>query len=150
MGQGYYRFIPLGAKIKAVCRQCGGEFTYANTKGPTRFYCSTTCKSKAGVLHYNKVKSWKKKGVLNQDGTVFTVTDRDRMYQLQQGRCAICKRHETDPIFRGKALVVDHNHSTGIVRSLLCQRCNVCIGWIESFEFWSTATTYIDAFKAVA
>ena len=42
------------------------------------------------------------------------------MYDSQQGVCAICKK--------AQARVVDHNHSTGKVRALLCQHCNVMIG----------------------
>ena len=43
------------------------------------------------------------------------------MYERQGGRCAICGATE------GK-LVVDHNHTTGKVRELLCHLCNAMIG----------------------
>lgn len=47
----------------------------------------------------------------------------DRMVQNQNGLCAICKKR--------KKLVVDHDHATGAVRALLCQGCNVRVGFVE-------------------
>lgn len=48
----------------------------------------------------------------------------DHMVQAQAGRCAICGVAE-DPIH---LLCVDHSHSTGKVRSLLCSACNWLLG----------------------
>ena len=42
----------------------------------------------------------------------------------QGGRCAIC--HQANP--HGYRLAVDHHHSTGQIRGLLCHNCNVGIG----------------------
>lgn len=39
----------------------------------------------------------------------------------QQGCCAICRKPES--AFK-RRLNVDHNHKTGLVRGLLCYRCN--------------------------
>ena len=45
--------------------------------------------------------------------------------RVQQGdRCAICY---TQP----KRLVVDHNHTTGKVRALLCDNCNFALGHLQ-------------------
>ena len=49
---------------------------------------------------------------------------RDTLYAEQNGRCGICKRHEREVLM----LVVDHCHKTGLVRGLLCGRCNVMLG----------------------
>lgn len=43
-----------------------------------------------------------------------------KVYEYQGGYCAICKRARG---FR-KKLSVDHDHETGEVRGLLCQKCN--------------------------
>lgn len=45
----------------------------------------------------------------------------------QGGACAIC---HTPP--NGRVLDVDHDHITNIVRGLLCRRCNLAVGYIES------------------
>lgn len=52
-----------------------------------------------------------------------------RMRDQQRGRCAIC---ETAMRIGGKPGMdqenVDHDHTTGVVRGLLCSRCNTSIG----------------------
>jgi hypothetical protein len=46
----------------------------------------------------------------------------ESMRLLQGGKCAICKTKPT------KRLHVDHDHDTGVVRSLLCMPCNTGLG----------------------
>lgn len=46
------------------------------------------------------------------------------MLATQGGKCAICR---TDPA-ADRAFHVDHNHSTGDVRGLLCGTCNSLLG----------------------
>jgi hypothetical protein len=47
------------------------------------------------------------------------------MHEMQGGTCAICELPE---IVQGRDLAVDHDHSTGKVRGLLCSKCNRGIG----------------------
>jgi hypothetical protein len=43
-----------------------------------------------------------------------------------EGLCDICR---TDtPGYGRKALCIDHDHNTGIVRGMLCQKCNIGLG----------------------
>ena len=49
------------------------------------------------------------------------LADYKNMYILQQGCCAICKKHY-------KVLCIDHCHISGKIRKLLCKRCNTAIG----------------------
>lgn len=46
------------------------------------------------------------------------------MREAQGGRCAICGRATS-------RLFVDHCHTRGYVRGLLCQTCNTFLGWYE-------------------
>lgn len=48
----------------------------------------------------------------------------EAMREAQGGRCAICERKTT-------RLFVDHCHTKGHVRGLLCQTCNTFLGWYE-------------------
>lgn len=47
------------------------------------------------------------------------------MLDAQQNKCAICG---TDASEFNKAFAVDHCHTTGKVRGLLCWHCNTSIG----------------------
>ena len=47
----------------------------------------------------------------------------NRMFTEQEGKCAICKD--------SKPLDVDHNHATGVVRSLLCNGCNTAFARVK-------------------
>lgn len=50
--------------------------------------------------------------------------DVDAMRASQGGRCAICERSTS-------RLFIDHCHTTGRVRALICQTCNTFLGWYE-------------------
>lgn len=63
--------------------------------------------------------------ILRQYG--LTIADYERILAEQGGRCAIC--HRSDPgDKRGHRWHVDHCHSTGITRGLLCSSCNLGLG----------------------
>ena len=49
-----------------------------------------------------------------------TIEDYDKLLEKQGGVCAVCKT----PPKSGKSLHIDHDHTTGLVRGLLCFRCN--------------------------
>lgn len=51
----------------------------------------------------------------------------DFMFELQEHRCAICRTADFDK----KGPVTDHCHSTGAVRGILCNKCNLWIGRLE-------------------
>ena len=51
------------------------------------------------------------------------------MYEKQLGLCSICQRPEESK--NVKSLAVDHNHTTGKIRGLLCMRCNTAIGYLR-------------------
>lgn len=50
----------------------------------------------------------------------------EAMLVAQGHACAICQRHQTGSLHR--QLYIDHDHRTGIVRGLLCYRCNTALG----------------------
>jgi hypothetical protein len=85
----------------------------------------------------------RKSGLLKDYG--LTIADYDHMFARQNGRCAICKQTQSSTL-RGKPrmLSVDHDHSTGKIRGLLCNLCNRGIGALrDSPMLLSAAIEYL-------
>jgi hypothetical protein len=58
------------------------------------------------------------------------LADYMKMYVEQDGKCACCRQPETAVDRKGnvRPLAVDHDHKTGEVRGLACNRCNHVFG----------------------
>ena len=53
------------------------------------------------------------------------------MHERQNGQCASCGEPERGRNQYGPLrLAVDHDHATGVVRGLLCMRCNRALGML--------------------
>ena len=109
----------------------------------------TRCKHEKEITEFHKSKS-------QQDGRTYVCKpccrdqqmqikfgmskeDYDIMFAKQGGLCAICSHPPTKKYFS-----VDHNHTTGNVRALLCNNCNAMIGLAkEKTETLQNAISYI-------
>jgi hypothetical protein len=74
-----------------------------------------------------------------------TPAEYERLFARQGGRCAICGA--SDP--HGKpTFAVDHDHVTGVVRALLCHKCNPAIGTMDDdADRLEAAARYLRSFK---
>lgn len=67
-----------------------------------------------------------------------TPEDHDSLAEFQNGLCAICDQP------RPYNLAVDHDHATGLVRGLLCKRCNKLLRDVrDNRELLISAATYL-------
>lgn len=110
----------------------------------------TVHSTRDGIVAYQKVKR-----VANRD----QFRDRDfrrkygigyadyqKMLVAQKGVCAICAQPETK-LQHGeiRLLSVDHDHTTGDVRGLLCGNCNMAIGYAcDSVDVLEKAVAYLE------
>lgn len=63
-----------------------------------------------------------------------------KIWEDQDGKCFICGKKFKNP----SDAKVDHNHKTGEVRSLLCQKCNAGIGFFnDNPKLTAKATEYL-------
>jgi hypothetical protein len=91
------------------------------------------------VKHYGVVSQLKRYGI--------TIEKRDALFLKQDKKCAICKTAEP----QGKGWHVDHCHSTGKVRGILCPHCNLMIGHArDSAKTLQAAIEYLNEEKKCA
>jgi hypothetical protein len=62
----------------------------------------------------------------------FSVRELEVLNEAQEGVCAICGKEES-VLVNGipRSLAVDHNHTTGEIRGLLCSMCNRGLGYFK-------------------
>jgi hypothetical protein len=108
-----------------LCETCDAFFytTIRNlVRGGGRF-CSKKC-NPAFVRKFTKAQKARRNNLKSKYG--LTEEQFDAMVEAQGNRCAVCG---SAPGFHGK-LHVDHCHSTGKIRGLLCTQCNIGAGMV--------------------
>ncbi len=86
-----------------------------------------------------KWKRYKKNWSLRKKYDI-SFEDFEKMLAAQGWSCAIC---ETPLDLWGRTTHVDHDHETGVVRGILCVRCNIGIGYIDDPDVMKKARQYI-------
>lgn len=74
-----------------------------------------------------------------------SMADFESLLAMQNGACAICSgRPHSMLLFH-----VDHDHVTGKVRGILCQRCNMSLGGFgDSADLLTKAISYLKGVRA--
>ena len=137
------------------CKKDKPESEFHNNKlrkSGKHVYCKK-CRSSRAKHRYErdkeKIKSRNKKWWDNKDNSRkvvlrqhgITVEDYNRMFDSQDGCCAICGKHQIELDHR---MYVDHDHYTGEIRGLLCRNCNLAIGLLNDDELLLTkAISYL-------
>lgn len=130
------------------CRGCGSPIKYKSGRGCVD--CRIRKSSEKSKTPERKAQQAKLYEVKKDYQRYYQLTKRfgltrEQYYQLllsQDYRCKICNV-EHEEVSRGR-LVVDHCHTTGKVRGLLCHSCNVGIGHLkESEELMLKAISYL-------
>jgi hypothetical protein len=113
-----------GYPPEMACRTCKEvkpleEFTPRERSGNKIIYRNRSCKTCRSKINRNF-------GLRKRYG--ITAEEYDSLLADQGGTCALCDR---EPI-GNEVFSVDHEHSTNRVRGIVCQPCNVAIGFFET------------------
>ena len=141
--------VEIEAPTAKLCPRCDTvkpleEFPPAKRGKHGRYAYCLPCKREYAREKRRRVapevrQGWERKRTLRRYG--ITPEDYDRMLEEQGGGCAICGK---TPEEEGKNLGVDHCHSTGIVRGLLCRGCNQGLGHYRDRADWlDKASAYL-------
>lgn len=123
-----------------VCPKCStekklGEFY---NKKSAKDGKASWCKSCTAAKAYNPQVHRKSK---LQSLYGITPEQYDALLESQGGTCGICKLNKPH---RGEFMCVDHCHSTGDVRGILCGDCNRAIGLLkDNVESLRSAIKYL-------
>lgn len=113
------------------------------------------------MSNYEKVKEWRKRNPekraaqSNREGKTeysrnkhlrryygISLEEYNTMFVNQNGSCAICEVHQSQTT---KRLFVDHCHTTGAIRGLLCSQCNSMLGMAkDNQETLAKAIVYLN------
>lgn len=138
-----------------TCSECKkeypstSEYFYKNTISKDRlsYWCKNCRKEYQKEYSKKNPEKFINKILKNRYG--ISLEEYNQLLESQNNVCAICSCKETQK-YKGKItrLQVDHNHSTGEMRSLLCHSCNrglECFKENENLMF--EAIKYLRKFK---
>lgn len=143
------RFSPDGTHriclfCRGLCSSCGTALT-AETQDTTGFrnrkqyQCKRCVADRVRRTRGNRGFSQRDYDLRRQYG--ITQDEYSKRYNDQSGRCAICQTPH--PL-----LVIDHCHSTGAVRELLCPACNLGLGFFkDNRAYLRNAMDYLDVYQ---
>lgn len=130
------RFNSEGYKECYICKELKEakdyypSSSYASGYRPECIGC-TKIKAKAYPKTKDQMKNTRLKCAFG-----ISLEEYKQMHDSQNGVCAICGKEETAQNRPGitSLLAVDHDHSTGKIRDLLCQECNKGLGHFKEDE----------------
>ena len=133
-----------------VCGKCKVEKKYSEfyTIGLSNYphgigYRCKECDAKYRKERYDPARNREKEYKIKYG---MTLDDYNRMLASQNNKCAICNRKSNNHR-QNKHLDVDHCHTTGKIRGLLCHGCNVGIGSLQDdVELLEKAIDYLRNF----
>jgi len=103
--------------VYKICKHCGIEHTLKGS-------ACRTCKD--GLYRYN----------MNR-------LEQVALHESQDKKCKLCDV-EIAMFNKHKGGFIDHNHDTGKVRGILCNRCNTIVGGLEGHSNLKKLLEYIN------
>ena len=116
-----------------LCSKCGVEKDLSEfsphprgiyKKQPQCKKCRAAMSTEYKRKRLENDKDFNRKNNLKQNYGI-TLDEYNKMYENQKGCCKICGEHQES---FSVTLAVDHCHTTGKVRGLLCRSCNTALG----------------------
>lgn len=134
-----------------ICKRCGETKSRRDMSRASTHLCKPCRVAATREWAEANPKAWdrhqRRYYLLNKYG--ITLEEADTLLARQGGACAICGRAENDS--RGFRLHIDHCHTTGRVRGILCGSCNRGIGGLgDNPELVGRALDYLLRSQEVA
>lgn len=124
--------------LKSTCKPCLSEYqiSYRKTDKHKEYLEATREKRREQKKEWQKSRKdedkdyYKNKSLRTRYG--ISPEEYNKLFMDQEGKCKICGCEETT-VANGitRSLAVDHNHTSGVIRGLLCRKCNTAIGLLK-------------------
>lgn len=131
---------------KKCCVKCNitkeeSLFRITNSKSKSRGNICSECVNsymrEMRLLNKEKYKDYALKSYYG-----IGIEEYNQLFIEQKGCCAICNKHQSEFT---KSFAIDHCHSTGKIRQLLCIRCNTALGAVgDSVDVLIKMIQYIE------
>lgn len=97
------------------------------------------------IYEETEVERNRKKNTKLKQNYGLSLPDVMDMYKKQERKCKICL---AEMCFENRGVHVDHEHSTGVVRGLLCRACNLLLGYAkDDITILNNSINYLKEFK---
>ncbi len=139
--------------LRPECKKCSGkrfrQWCLKNSEKRKEYHRKYRLKHKKQIQEHNNQYRQQNPDRLRNKAHNLAEGEYQQMLKQQNGVCAICGLIETVKTHEGKvrSLSIDHNHITGKIRGLLCNKCNNGIGKLSvdehGTELLCSAISYI-------
>ncbi|MFD6554575.1 endonuclease VII domain-containing protein [Streptomyces sp. NPDC058398] len=153
---------PKATERNLICRSCGEPFRAVWSGLGTQPRCAA-CTARIATESQGRKNAARRVEVNPSRRQVnlrdllkklygLTLDEYAAMLARQDGRCAICgSPPDPDGVKAASRLHVDHDHATGAVRELLCNRCNMGVGYFrDDPDLLRAAAEYIERHRSGA
>ena len=106
---------------QSKCKECMNEYSLSRVKNMSPEKRTEHYRNNRIRLGKEYFKTYKLKTNYG-----ITLQEYNSMYEKQNRKCYICEKG-----IEGRDIKVDHNHTTGKVRKLLCHNCNTSLGLLN-------------------
>ena len=126
-------------RARGLCAACYDRWLYANSAKNRTTRLRNAVKWKEA--NRDKIRKGQRANHLRKRYGIDEATV-EKMFAEQGGLCAICQ----EPLEKYQ---IDHSHTSGQVRGLLCFRCNGSLAWVEEMQrreggsWFARATQYL-------
>jgi len=142
-----YGGVPDGFSRCSQCRQIKplSDFYFSSNKyRKVNTYCIPCYAARRSERYHGiaSVKAGRMNSELKRKYGI-TLQQRDAMLTTQAGKCAICE----SVLQTSVGTNIDHNHTTGKVRGILCTRCNSALAILDDRDWYERALRYLERFN---
>lgn len=114
--------------LQKWCKCCRSSYNHSKTEHQKAY------QKQYRKANFDKIRDQKRQKIYGVSRELF-----DAMLQNQDHKCAICKT----PVDHGSAL--DHCHTTGKIRGILCSCCNTALGkFRDNIDNLNSAIEYLN------